>query len=41
MAFALNPALILNSAVWGQTDTILSLLLLLGECSDHRAMIPV
>ena len=30
MAFALNPALVLDSAVWGQTDSILALLVLLA-----------
>jgi Gpi18-like mannosyltransferase/4-amino-4-deoxy-L-arabinose transferase-like glycosyltransferase len=30
LAFALNPALVLDSAVWGQTDSVLSLLVLLA-----------
>jgi len=30
LAFALNPALVLNSAVWGQTDSVLGLLVLLA-----------
>jgi len=30
LAFALNPALVLNSAVWGQTDSVLALLVLLA-----------
>ncbi len=30
LAFTLNPALLLNSAVWGQTDSVLSLLVLLA-----------
>jgi len=36
LAFALNPALILNSAVWGQTDSILSLLLLLAFLAQGK-----
>lgn len=36
LAFALNPALILNSTVWGQTDSILSLLLLLAFFSQAK-----
>lgn len=30
MAFALNPALLLNSTIWGQTDSVLALLALLA-----------
>lgn len=30
LAFTLNPALLLNSAVWGQTDSVLSLLVLIA-----------
>lgn len=30
LAFTLNPALLLNSAIWGQTDSVLSLLVLLA-----------
>ena len=30
LAFTLNPALLFNSAVWGQTDSVLSLLVLLA-----------
>ena len=38
LAFALNPALLLNSAVWGQTDSVLALLLLLAlfEQAERR-----
>lgn len=36
LAFAFNPALILNSTIWGQTDSILSLLLLLAFFSQAR-----
>ena len=36
LAFALNPALILNSAVWGQTDSVLSLLLLMAFLAQGR-----
>jgi Gpi18-like mannosyltransferase/4-amino-4-deoxy-L-arabinose transferase-like glycosyltransferase len=36
LAFALNPALILNSAVWGQTDAILSLFLLLAFLAQGK-----
>ena len=36
LAFALNPALILNSAVWGQTDSILSLLLLMAFLAQGK-----
>lgn len=36
LAFALNPALILNSTVWGQTDSVLSLFLLLAFLAQRR-----
>lgn len=32
LAYALNPALIFNSAIWGQTDSVFTLILLLGVC---------
>jgi len=32
LAYALNPALIFNSAIWGQTDSVFTLVLLLAVC---------
>ncbi len=36
LAFTLNPALLLNSAVWGQTDSVLSLLVLLAVLAQGQ-----
>ena len=36
LAFALNPALLLNSTVWGQTDSVLALLVLLALLAQGK-----